>query len=215
MEILGIILFGLLAICWIWYSFLKHSGTLNSYITSKFLFSGIVGLAFLPLFLGFLIRFLNQFFESGDKVALTSFLLFTGFAVSYIAKLITQAILLIEIQAAVSNYEDQSNPQVQSMLANFKNSYSKVVFISPIILSGLIPFLHLLTVWVAAPLAMSLAGIYSERKFFEEMASYLAQRPTNPVLLPLDFLRLTIWATVILAPLLIVALFTGLMSLNF
>lgn len=101
------------------------------------------------------------------------------------------------------------------MLANFKNSYSKVVFISPIILSGLIPFLHLLTVWIAVPVAMSLAAIYSERKFFEEMASYLAQRPTNPVLLPLDFLRLTIWATVIFAPLLIVALFTGLMSLDF
>lgn len=94
-----------------------------------------------------------------------SAILYSTFILSLLGKLVIQHYAL-----RLASSTNQLPPAMQH---RFKKSYIGYWIGTVATATGLIPVLHLLTVWVAVPIGLALGKSYADRKFYEELAPYL------------------------------------------
>jgi uncharacterized membrane protein len=186
------------------------SKKLRSFAMSNILLVFVSLLAFSPLLFGFLIGFI----EKGKDTALLSAFLFIGFMIALILRLLTQSYLYSQIARLIPDSEVNSSTQLREMYSKLPKSYGFAVGKTIVLLSGLIPVLHLLTIFIAVPAGALLFTEYSERKFFIDINQYL-QRRQGAASIAVGLLYISLTLFLISVPLLAVALWYGLQNVGF
>lgn len=176
-------------------------------IYGQILLIPIAIVALLPLLYGFLLDFLGK----GTRDGLISSYLFIGFVVAYVIKIGTQAFLVSSLNRELRiNSANLNMSEVGLRIKKYKNFYPGYYVIHLVLLSGLIPFIHLLTIWAVVPMGFALGGAnYAERKFFYDM-SKLPNLSYFKILISIALVMFYIFL-----PLLFLALFLGLNALSF
>lgn len=158
--------------------------------------------------------FLFGFVVGGEREGILSTLFFTSFIAALSFKLLVQRILFQDIARSLTQSEFSSNPSLTQMYENLKKSYSAYTGLTAVTLSGLIPVLHLLAIWIAVPAGALVIFTYAEFRFFRDSKKYLESRATNPTQLPLGMLYFSLVAYYVTLPLMALGLWYGLQALN-
>lgn len=179
-------------------SFIALAVSLNAKLTTLALAIVSVAVTAAP-FIGLGDAIFNGFEK--ETFGTVSAILYSTFILSFLAKLAIQLSAL-----RIASVESQ---RLSGLYQKFKKYYIAYWIGTVATASGLIPFLHLLTVWVAVPIGLALGKSYAERTFYEEAQGLISSK------LPLRSLTMVSKMYIATATFMLPALLFGVSALNF
>jgi hypothetical protein len=165
----------------------------------------LAGLAFL-LYTSALLGMMRS--GTNSSVALSLFF-FGGFVLSLTFKFIVQATLL---DKAGKLMNQNPSEKFASMKKKYDSAYFFSSFYHLVAIGGMVPYLQLLSIWVAIPFGAFVFATYTEYKFFRDLSKELVAM-NSPENINLVILRISLILYYIFVPLMFVGLTYGLNSI--